>query len=63
MKPPRTYASPESFKQALEQRLKTSSKSGADFARRRRPEILNDAVQYDGLRFRAECRLARQALW
>jgi hypothetical protein len=135
MKPSRTYASPESFKQALEQRLKTSSKSGADFARRRRllvfdrflarvvatvgdgatlkgglvlelrlerarttndvdlrmvgspdellaklqqagrmnvgdfmtfevvpdgdhPEILNDAVQYDGLRFRAECRLA-----
>lgn len=35
MKPPRTYASPETFKQALEQRLKTSSKSGADFARRR----------------------------
>lgn len=35
MKPPRTYTSPEPFKQALEQRLKTSSKSGADFTRRR----------------------------
>ncbi|MCL2779347.1 MAG: nucleotidyl transferase AbiEii/AbiGii toxin family protein [Polyangiaceae bacterium] len=133
MKPARTYSSPETFKQALEQRLKTSSKSGADFARRRQllvfdrflarivatvgdaatlkgglvlelrldrarttkdvdlrmvgspdellaklqqagrlalgdfmtfevvpaaDEILNDAVQYDGLRFRAECRLA-----
>ncbi|MFB1485240.1 nucleotidyl transferase AbiEii/AbiGii toxin family protein [Corallococcus sp. RDP092CA] len=135
MKQPRTYASPETFKQALEQRLKSSSKSGADFARRRQllvfdrflarvvatvgeaatlkgglvldlrlerarttkdvdlrmvgspddllaklqaagrhdlgdfmafevvpdndhPEILGDAVQYDGLRFRAECKLA-----
>lgn len=135
MKPPRTYASPEAFKQALEQRLKSSSKSGADFARRRQLlvfdrflarvvatvgeaatlkgglvlelrlerarttndvdlrmvgspddllttlqaagcldlgdfiafevvpdddhlEILGDAVQYDGLRFRAECKLA-----
>jgi hypothetical protein len=27
---PRTYASPEAFKQALEQRLRTSAKSGAD---------------------------------
>ncbi len=35
MKPPRPYASPETFKQALEQRLKSSAKSGADFARRR----------------------------
>lgn len=35
MKSPRTYASPETFKQALEQRLKSSSKGGADFARRR----------------------------
>jgi hypothetical protein len=135
MKPQRTYASPETFKQALEQRLKTSSKSGADFARRRQllvfdrflarvvaivgnaatlkgglalelrihrarttkdvdlsmkgapddfldklrqagrldlgdfmtfevgpdddhPQMLNDALQYDGLRFRATCRLA-----
>lgn len=135
MKPSRTYASPESFKQALEQRLKLSSKSGADFGRRRQllvfdrflarlvatvgdaatlkgglvlelrldrarttkdvdlsmlgapdellaklqragrlnlgdfmtfevvaddehPEMRNDAIQYDGLRFRAECRLA-----
>jgi len=135
MMPPRSYASPETFKQALEQRLKSSSKSGADFARRRQllvfarflarivatvgdaatlkgglvlelrldrarttkavdlrmvgssgellaklqqagrldlgdfmafeivpdadhPEIRNDAVQYDGLRFRAECKLA-----
>jgi hypothetical protein len=135
MKPPRTYASPETFKQALEQRLRTSSKSGADFARRRQllvfdrflarvvaavgdaamlkgglvlelrldrarttrdvdlrmvgapdellaklqqagrldlgdfmtfevvpddehPEMRGDAVQYEGLRFHAECRLA-----
>jgi hypothetical protein len=135
MKPPRTYVSPETFKQALEQRLKSSSKSGGDFARRRQllvfdrflarvvatvgeaatlkgglvlelrlerarttkdvdlrmvgspdelltklqqagrldlgdfmafeivpddehPEMRNDAVQYDGLRFRAECKLA-----
>jgi hypothetical protein len=26
----RTYASPEAFKQALEQRLRTSSKAGAE---------------------------------
>jgi hypothetical protein len=32
---PQTYASPPAFKQALEQRLKTASKSGVDFARRR----------------------------
>ena len=32
---PRTYASPEAFKQALEQRLRTSAKSGADFTRKR----------------------------
>jgi hypothetical protein len=31
----RTYDSPMAFKQALEQRLKSSSASGADFARRR----------------------------
>ena len=31
----RAYSSPEAFKQALEQRLRASSKSGADFARRR----------------------------
>jgi hypothetical protein len=131
----RTYGSPGPFKQALEQRIKSSSRSGADFARRRQllvfdrflarvfatvgdaamlkgglvvelriararttrdvdlrmvgspdnllsklqqagqldlgdfmayevgpdedqPEIQNDAVPYDGLRFRAECRLA-----
>ena len=35
MKPPRTYASPEPFKQALEQRLRSLSRSGLDFARRR----------------------------
>jgi Nucleotidyl transferase AbiEii toxin, Type IV TA system len=135
VKPPRTYESPEPFKQALEQRLKSSSRSGADFARRRQllvfdrflarvfatvgdaailkgglvvelrlerarttkdvdlrmlgspddllarlqqagrldlgdfmafevgpdedhPKIQNDAMPYDGLRFRAECRLA-----
>lgn len=135
MKKPRTFTSPEPFKQALEQRLKSASKSGVDFARRRQllvfdrflarieatlgdaatlkgglvlelrlerarttkdvdlrmigspddllvklqragrldlgdfmafevmpdddqPEILNEAVVYDGLRFRAECKLA-----
>lgn len=31
----RAYASPHAFKQALEQRLKTASNSGIDFARRR----------------------------
>jgi hypothetical protein len=31
----RTYLSPQAFKQALEQRLRTASRSGADFARRR----------------------------
>jgi hypothetical protein len=131
----RTYPSPEAFKQALEQRLRTSAKSGAEFARKRQllvfarflarvvavlgdavtvkgglvlelrlerarttkdvdlrmmgspdgilaklqesarrgvgdfmtfevgpdenhPEIQNDGMQYDGLRFRAECKLA-----
>ncbi|MCP4602751.1 MAG: nucleotidyl transferase AbiEii/AbiGii toxin family protein [Proteobacteria bacterium] len=32
---PRTYDSPAAFKQALEQRLKSSSASGVDFSRRR----------------------------
>ena len=131
----RTYLSPEAFKQALEQRLKSSARSGGDLARRRQllvfdrflarvvavmgdaatlkgglvlerrlerarttkdidlrvvgspddvlaklqeaarrnlgefmtfevgpdkdhPEIRNDGMQYQGLRFRAECRLA-----
>ncbi len=131
----RTYASPEAFKQALEQRLRTSAKTGAEFARQRQllvferflaritavfgdaatlkgglvlelrlararttkdvdlrmlgspddvlarlqeaarrdpgdfmtfevgadeddPAILNDGMQYEGRRFRAECRLA-----
>jgi hypothetical protein len=116
----RTYPSPEAFKQALEQRLRTSAKTGAHFARKRQllvfdrflarvvavlgnaatlkgglvlelrlerarilaklqeaarrdlgdfvtfevgpdedhPEIQSDGMQYDGLRFRAECRLA-----
>jgi hypothetical protein len=132
---PRTYASPEAFKQALEQRLRSSAKTGAEFARKRQllvfdrflarivavlgdaatlkgglvlelrlerarttkdvdlrmvgspedvlaklqeagrknlgdfmafevgpdddhPEIQNNGMQYDGLRFRAECKLA-----
>jgi len=132
MNAPRTYSSPETFKQALEQRLRSSSSTGADFARRRQllvfdrylarlvavvgdaatlkgglvlelrlararttkdvdlrmvgspdgalaklqlagrlalgdfmtfeiapdGEIQNEAMKYDGLRFRAECRLA-----
>jgi hypothetical protein len=32
---PRTYASPEAFKQALEKRLRSSTTSGAEFARKR----------------------------
>lgn len=32
---PRTYASPEAFKQAPEQRLRSSAKTGAEFARKR----------------------------
>jgi hypothetical protein len=132
---PRTYASPEAFKRSLEQRLRSSTKTGAEFARKRQllvfdrflarvvavlgdattlkgglalelrvqrarttkdvdlrmvgspndvlanlqqvgrmnlgdfmtfevgpdddhPEIQNDGVQNDGLRFRAECKLA-----
>ena len=31
----RTYPSPEGFKQALEQRLRTSARTGAEFARKR----------------------------
>ncbi len=31
----RPYSSPEAFKQALEQRLRTATKSGAGFARKR----------------------------
>ncbi|MEP7246105.1 MAG: nucleotidyl transferase AbiEii/AbiGii toxin family protein [Gammaproteobacteria bacterium] len=131
----RAYTSPQAFKQALEQRLRSASKGGADFARRRQllvfdrflarivavlgnavllkgglvlelrlerarttkdvdlrltgtpegvlarlqdagrkelgdfmafeidpdaehPTIQNDGMQYEGLRFRAECRLA-----
>ena len=131
----RSYTSPQAFKQALEQRLRTASTTGADFARRRQllvfdrflarvvqifgntvllkgglvlelrleraratkdvdlrlvgspdavltslqhagrrdlgdfmafevgrdpgqPTIQNDGMQYEGLRFRAECRLA-----
>lgn len=133
----RNYTTPQAFKQALEQRLRASSRSGVDFARRRQLlvfdrflariietvgdaatlkgglalelrldrarttkdvdlrmggppahllerlqragriaagdfmtfevtqdadhlEILNDAVQYDGVRFRVECKLAGQ---
>jgi len=134
----RTYASPEGFKQALEQRLRSAAKTGAEFARTRQllvferflarivavlgdaatlkgglvlelrlkrarttkdvdlrmagspddilarlqevgrrdlgdfmnfevgpdddhPEIQNAGMQYDGLRFRAECKLAGKA--
>src|SRR5882672_3650651 len=31
----RTYSSPKAFKEALEQRLRSASKNGVDFARRR----------------------------
>lgn len=46
----RKYSTAAAFKQALEQRLRTVSGSGPDFARRRQ------LVVFD--RFRAECRLA-----
>lgn len=38
---PRTYAGPAAFKRALEDRLKTGSKSGVDFARRRQLLVFN----------------------
>ena len=38
----RTYSSPEAFKQALEQRLRTSAKTGSLFARKR--QLLVDAA-------------------
>lgn len=56
---PRTYASPEAFKQALEQRLRSFAKTGAEFARRRQllvfdrflariAAVLGDAVMLKG---------------
>jgi hypothetical protein len=56
---PRLYASPEAFKQALEQRLRMSTKSGAGFARKRQllvfdrflarvVDVLGDAVMLKG---------------
>jgi hypothetical protein len=36
-----SYASPLAFKQALEQRLKSASNSGVDFARRRQLLVFN----------------------
>ena len=41
MKPPRSYGSPETFKQALEQRLRSVSGSGAAFTRRRQLLVFN----------------------
>jgi hypothetical protein len=45
---PRRYETPAAFKRALEDRLKAGSKTGGD------------GVQYDGLRYRAACRLAEK---
>lgn len=56
---PRSYASPEAFKQALEQRLRTSAKTGAGLSRNRQllvfdrflarvVEVLGDAVTLKG---------------
>jgi hypothetical protein len=42
MTTPRTYGSPEAFKTALEQRLK--SKGGADLARRRQLLVFGDVL-------------------
>jgi hypothetical protein len=55
----RTYDSPEAFKQAVEQRLRTSTNSGADFGRKRQllvfdrflariVQVLGDAVTLKG---------------
>lgn len=66
---PRTYASAEAFKQALEQRLRSSAKTGAEFARRRQMlifdrflarvvAVLGDAVTLKG-GLVLELRLAR----
>ncbi len=38
---PRSYTSPEAFKQALEQRLRVSTKTGADFARKRQLLVID----------------------
>lgn len=48
---PRTYASPEAFKQALEQRLRTSAESGAGFARKRQLLVFDRFLAHviDGL--------------
>jgi len=37
----RTYSSPEAFKQALEQRLRTSAENGTTFARKRQLLVFN----------------------
>jgi Nucleotidyl transferase AbiEii toxin, Type IV TA system len=55
----RQYATPLAFKQALEQRLRSASATGTDFARR--PQLLvfdRFLMRYEGFRHRAECRLA-----
>lgn len=65
----RTYSSPEAFKQALEQRLRTSEKTGAEMARRRQllvfdrflariVAVLGDAAMLKG-GLALECRLER----
>ena len=40
----RTYSSPEAFKQALEQRLRMSAKTGAEFARKRQILVLGQLI-------------------
>ena len=55
----RTYSSPEAFKQALEQRLGTAAKSGAEFARKRQLLVFDRflARVVDGtLNIDVECR-------
>lgn len=41
---PRTYASPDTFKQALEQRLQSAAISGAEFARK--PQLACDKAPF-----------------
>jgi hypothetical protein len=54
----RTYLSPEAFKQALGQRLRTSAKSGAAFARKRQLLVFDRFLARDSC-LPAQARTAR----
>jgi hypothetical protein len=42
----RTYSSPEAFKQALEQRLRSAAKTGAEFARKRQLLVFDQREEH-----------------